>query len=556
MSTEFFTRHNGEFVANTTLAGDQANPVMRKLSSGGFVLVWEDQGSNGDPADFDLYGQVFDSNGAKVGAQFLVSTWSASLQTDAAITYLPSGGFIVSWTDYSGQGGDSTDSSVKAQRFTDSGVQVGGEFLVNATTGGSESRPSLVTLANGDVLFTYYANSAIVGRLYSTASSTLGSQFSFTAPVNGPLVALTDGRLATATMSFDSAQVRLFNPDGSVAAPMITVPTGPPVGTGTLSVALSATPGGGFAIVWQNPSEIHASRYDSAGNPVGNIQLVTTTTNYTHSDPQIVGLPNGGYVVSWTDTSQYGTSERVVRAQAFDSGGNKAGTEFLVSTQTDHPNQNHGQSTLEVLASGELVAAWHGSGPGDERAPDSSWANADGGIRVQMYSPIGAAPVAFDASTLTISELAVQNVAAIEFIPQKEPVNGADSYTILSDSTGGAFRIEGDNLVVADNSKLDYEAHHTATVTVRATDPAGNVGDRTFTIQIADSAVEPTLLAAGLEVRANSLTANHQTRPTVASLGAGGYVAIWGSATGNASTSGIRGQVFDAANVKVGGEFR
>ena len=37
-------------------------------------------------------------------------------------------------------------------------------------------------------------------------------------------------------------------------------------------------------------------------------------------------------------------------------------------------------------------------------------------------------------------------------------VNSTFTYQIVADSTGGAFRLDGDKLVVDDNAKLDFES--------------------------------------------------------------------------------------------------
>ena len=69
-----------------------------------------------------------------LGAEFLVNTATANFQFQPTITSLSSGGFVVSWMDNSGQGGDASSSGIKAQIFSASGARVGAEFLVNTAT--------------------------------------------------------------------------------------------------------------------------------------------------------------------------------------------------------------------------------------------------------------------------------------------------------------------------------------------------------------------------------------------------------------------------------------
>ena len=52
-----------------------------------------------------------------LGAEFLVNTATANDQFQPTITSLSSGGFVVSWTDASGQGGDASGFGIKARIF-------------------------------------------------------------------------------------------------------------------------------------------------------------------------------------------------------------------------------------------------------------------------------------------------------------------------------------------------------------------------------------------------------------------------------------------------------
>ena len=63
--------------------------------------------ATGDASFSGVKAQMFDASGAKVGSEFLVNTETSGFQTWPTISSLASGGFVVSWGDYSGQGGDS-----------------------------------------------------------------------------------------------------------------------------------------------------------------------------------------------------------------------------------------------------------------------------------------------------------------------------------------------------------------------------------------------------------------------------------------------------------------
>ena len=63
--------------------------------------------------------------------------------------------------------------------------------------------------------------------------------------------------------------------------------------------------------------------------------------------------------------------------------------------------------------------------------------------------------------------------------------------------------------------------------------------------------------AVGSEFRVNSYTTGHQYWPAVAAAGAGDFVVVWMSGYGqDGSSYGIFGQRFDAAGLPMGGEFQ
>ena len=61
-------------------------------------------------------------------------------------------------------------------------------------------------------------------------------------------------------------------------------------------------------------------------------------------------------------------------------------------------------------------------------------------------------------------------------------LNSSFTYELLSDSSGGAFRIEGDKLVVDDHSRLDFETAPTVQLQIRSTDLNGNSFTETISV--------------------------------------------------------------------------
>jgi len=68
-----------------------------------------------------------------------------------------------------------------------------------------------------------------------------------------------------------------------------------------------------------------------------------------------------------------------------------------------------------------------------------------------------------------------------------ESFSPTETYTYaLLDSADGRFRLEGNKLIVADGSKLDFEAAETYSVRIRVTDSHGNVSDMEWGVELLD----------------------------------------------------------------------
>ena len=88
------------------------------------MVSWQDDSATGgDTSASAVRAQVFNANGSKSLAEFLVNTSTANYQYDPAITALADGRFVVSWTDGSARGGDTSGAAVHAQVFNGDGTK-------------------------------------------------------------------------------------------------------------------------------------------------------------------------------------------------------------------------------------------------------------------------------------------------------------------------------------------------------------------------------------------------------------------------------------------------
>lgn len=134
-----------EFQVNTTTANNQKDAGVTGLAGGGFVVTWHEENTQ------DIYAQVYGSDGTKVGSEYQVNT-SGGTQAGPEVRELSDGGFLVMWVDYSIDG---SSGGVVGRRFDALGTALGSEFLVNTVTAGNQDKAELATLKNGDFVVTW-----------------------------------------------------------------------------------------------------------------------------------------------------------------------------------------------------------------------------------------------------------------------------------------------------------------------------------------------------------------------------------------------------------------
>ena len=103
-----------EFRVNTTTTDFQILPSVAADAAGNFVVAWTTSAGYGG-APPDIFGQRFTSDGAPLGPEFGIATYTTNGQTRTAIAADSAGSFVVIW-DSLGQDGEAT--GVFGQRYS------------------------------------------------------------------------------------------------------------------------------------------------------------------------------------------------------------------------------------------------------------------------------------------------------------------------------------------------------------------------------------------------------------------------------------------------------
>ncbi|MGD2136627.1 MAG: DUF4347 domain-containing protein [Gammaproteobacteria bacterium] len=133
-----------EIQVNETVTGDQQYNDLAMDNSGNFVIVWNGNGSGGDATG--IHGRLFDSGGNPLGSEFQINTNTGNTQQSPAVAITKTGEFVVTWQSDL-QDGDGI--GIFARQFASTGTPLGGELMINSTTGDDQALPD-VEMKAGD----------------------------------------------------------------------------------------------------------------------------------------------------------------------------------------------------------------------------------------------------------------------------------------------------------------------------------------------------------------------------------------------------------------------
>jgi RTX calcium-binding nonapeptide repeat (4 copies) len=390
-----------EFLVNTSPAGYQWNPSSTGLSDGRFVVTWGYLNEYGGTIE-NVYAQVFNANGSKSGAEFVVNTTTAD-QNFPSVAALADGRFVAAWEDYSSTGGDTSGYAVRAQVFNADGSKSGAEFLVNTSTTGNQTDPRITSLPDGRFVVAWedYPNAYggdlldVRAQVFNADGTKSGAEFLVNTTVAGAqsdpsITALADGRFAVAWKDGNfgptaTVRAQLFNGNGSMSGAELLVNTS--TGGGQYDPSITSLTDGRFVVAWEDVtggyggdvSNVRAQVFNANGSKSGAEFLVNTTVTEGQGKPSITALADGRFVATWEDRSASGgdTSWSAIRAQVFATDGSKSGAEFLVNTTTSSFQLS---PSTTALTDGRFMVAWQDN---SETGGDTSFT----AVRGQVFDP-------------------------------------------------------------------------------------------------------------------------------------------------------------------------
>ena len=306
-----------QFQASLAVENDLA-PKIIGLTNGNSVATWLD-GATGK-----VHAQLFGPLGDRIGSELTVnSTGDVGMSLDVAAQ--PNGGFVVVW--------DRTvnDGDIVFQRFASSGAKLGGESKVaGGADADAESAPSIATLTNGDFVITWNNN--------LTGLSPPGSVAGIHASV--------------------------YRADGTLAGTGTDINLTAGAADNVSEDTISATVDGGFVLTHSihtvTGNDIffrHFGIVSAGGGPLSVFQLSSGKVNLLQpagdeQSPSVVGLPNGGWAVAYSDKT--GSFDNDLYLRVYDKLGGLISNTTVANTTSFESN-----SSLAVSTDGTILLAWN-----------------------------------------------------------------------------------------------------------------------------------------------------------------------------------------------------
>jgi Ca2+-binding RTX toxin-like protein len=378
-----------------------------------------------------------------IGDEILINTTTDGDQSEPSVTALSDGRFVASWSSFEAS---SRTWDIRGRVFNGDGSAVGDDFIINSITADQDHRPAIAGLGNGGFVVTWQHEVADDWDVHG----------------------------------------QVFNPDGTPAgSEFIINDTTPGRQQGPAVTALSD---GRFVVAWYGDAEggtydIVGRVFNADGSTAGDEFLVNTRVGSYEYGPNITELSDGRFVVTW----HYSDWGAIQRARIFQADGTPAGDEFGFGDASFRAQDY--RSTVTALSNGGFAVSW-------ERHP-SAIDDGQGDIRSQIFqadgTPVGEEIV---VNTRTIGDQTNARVTALS--------DGRIMVSWLSDSEdGGTYAIRG-----------------------RLFNPDGS--------PVGDDFVINTTLGVG------------ETAPSIDALSNGHFVVIWQAWDGTSNSYDIRGVILQA----------
>jgi Ca2+-binding RTX toxin-like protein len=385
------TPAGNETTVNTSATtGLQSTPSITALAGGRYVVVWQD--FNADGAGNINY-RVFAANGTAVTGVRVAHADTAELQQNPDVTATGDGGFLIGWldTNRATNGLDpETNTSIMLRAFNSAGTAVSEALRLSGDRGGDSDLSLASTGFRTEAVVSYgvwddslgpdaLANGedGIYGRnipgtlaSFTDGGTRIDTQSGFREASNNPDVAFSDPG-APPMVVYDDTFVGSDGRDIYMGNQRVNQVT---AGTQENARIAALADGRGYVVVWESFSsassfDIKARTFDINGTATSDEFLVNSASSseFTNAQfsPEVVGLIDGRFMVSWSDPGIGGISAAIFdpRTMPVDWQGTTFGEQYRGTIFADILSGDGGNDSLFGDAGNDAVIG----GTGDDR---------------------------------------------------------------------------------------------------------------------------------------------------------------------------------------------
>ena len=394
------------------------------------------------------------------------------------------------------------------------------------------------------------------GTEFLVNNNTVNSQYSPTT------TALTDGRFViiwndeSGDAWGDGVRAQIYNADGSEAGAEFVVNT--VTDRSQASASATALANGGFVVTWTDTSETDGEFYGSSiraqvfgpdGTKSGGELVVNSDPALYHLYPAIAALSDDRFVVIWTWTGFTGpdTVGRALHAQIFNADGTKSGAEVEISNPTD---PFHNFDAISPLSDGRFLMTWTelDSGIGTLIGND---------VRAQVFNADASKSGAeflvntSNAQYASTSTITVLSDARFVVVWEGSPQFGSSEFTMSAQVFNADGTRAGEEVLLKTITTGSYFAHDVAALPDGrfVMTWQGNAGS-----DIVAQAFNPDGTEAGAEAFVNTTTYRDQFAPKIDVLADGRFVVSWTDESGEGGDDdnlAIRAQILDPRDAAI-----
>ena len=364
------------FQISTQNANSQDTPALALLRDGRVAVAWRDFGAGSG----DIKLQTVQSDGTKSGTEGTANLGTTGLQSAPAIAALSGGGFVVAWESYATDG--SGDALYRTFRADGTSAMLADGAVAGTT--GLQQDISVVGLKDNQFAIGWNEGNTAVSGLGNSSAAMLRA-FDLTGALGnglrlsgnwggdyGPRLT-SDGTQILAAWDDSSGPSTAQNGEDGIYSRILTAPLptanftdgGTRMDTGTFREATMdpdvALTGAGVAVVWDDATAQTDSR-DVFLSLNGVVSRVNTTTGNDQKQAAIAALPDGGFVVVWTDLGNLTGSD--IRARVYNAAGQPASDDFVVTEAGPATALVQFAPDVVALKDGRFMVCWGDSNSG------------------------------------------------------------------------------------------------------------------------------------------------------------------------------------------------